>query len=318
MRIVITGGAGQLGSDIARELANEFEVVPVDFPDFDITNLGVTIQYLRRLKPEVIVHCAALTDVDACETEADRAYLVNGIGARNVAIAAHKVGARLVHISTDYVFDGEKTGPYREHDRPNPKTTYGMSKLMGERFVAQQTHAHFILRIAWLYGRTGHNFVKTILRLAQTRDELRIVNDQYGTPTWTVDVAKQVERVLQTEAYGTYHATSQGSCTWYEFALEIFKNAGYEAEVDPSGSVRLIPNPKSQIPVLSSLTPNTQSLTPITLTPVTTAEFPRPAPRPRNSVLDNFLLRIQGIDIMPTWQESLEKFLSEWQVGGGE
>ncbi|MFC2105549.1 dTDP-4-dehydrorhamnose reductase [Candidatus Bipolaricaulota bacterium] len=287
-RVLVTGGAGQLGSDIAREFSKEFEVVSVDVPDFDITNLDVTIQHLRGLKPHVIVHCAALTDVDECETEVDKTYLVNGIGARNVAIAAHKVGSRLVYISTDYVFDGEKAGPYREHDCPNPKTIYGMSKLMGERFVKQQTHAHFILRIAWLYGRTGHNFVKTILRSAQTRSELRVVDDQRGTPTWTVDVARQVQRLLQTDAYGTYHATSQGSCSWFDFAGAVLAEAGLDTPIIP----------------------------------VATAEFPRPAPRPKNSVLDNFLLRIQGMDIMPPWQDSLKQFMTtidrQWARGDGQ
>lgn len=288
MRVAITGGAGQLGSDLVCELSEEFEIVSVDIPDFDITNLDATIQYLRRVKPTVVIHCAAFTDVDACEIEVDKAYLVNGIGARNVAIAARKVDARIVYISTDYVFDGEKVGPYREYDCPNPKTVYGASKLMGERFVTQQTHAHFILRIAWLYGRTGHNFVKTILRSAKTRDELRVVNDQHGTPTWAVDVARQVQRLLQTEAYGTYHATSQGSCTWFEFATALLEEAGID------------------VPIV----------------PVTTAEFPRPAPRPKSSVLDNFLLRIQGMDIMPTWQDALKEFMTaidshQWSADDG-
>ena len=288
MRVAITGGAGQLGSDLVCELSEEFEIVSVDIPDFDITNLDATIQYLRRVKPTVVIHCAAFTDVDACEIEVDKAYLVNGIGARNVAIAARKVDARIVYISTDYVFDGEKVGPYREYDCPNPKTVYGATKLMGERFVTQQTHAHFILRIAWLYGRTGHNFVKTISRSAKTRDELRVVNDQHGTPTWAVDVARQVQRLLQTEAYGTYHATSQGSCTWFEFATALLEEAGID------------------VPIV----------------PVTTAEFPRPAPRPKNSVLDNFLLRIQGMDIMPTWQDALKEFMTaidshQWSADDG-
>jgi dTDP-4-dehydrorhamnose reductase len=283
-RILVTGGEGQLGSDIALELTKDFDVASVDIQDFDITNLNATVQFMNRIKPEVVVHCAAFADVDACETEPDRAYLVNGVGARNVAIAARKLGAQLVHISTDYVFDGEQIGPYREYDYPNPKTVYGMSKLMGERFVAQQTHAHFILRIAWLYGRTGHNFVRTVLRLAQTKDELRVVNDQHGTPTCTVDVARQVQRLLQSEAYGIYHATSQGSCSWFELAVAVLEKAGIN------------------VPVV----------------PVTSAEYPRPAPRPRNSVLDNHLLRIQGMDIMPTWQESLARFMADTSFVAGE
>lgn len=275
MRILVTGASGQLGSDIARELAKEFDIIPVDIQEFDITKLAETIRYVNHIKPEAIVHCAAFTDVDACETETDRACLVNGIGTRNLAIAARKLAARLVYISTDYVFDGEKEAPYQENDRPNPKTVYGLSKLMGERSVRQQCPAHFILRIAWLYGHSGNNFVKTILWLAQTKDELRVVNDQYGTPTWTVDVARQIKQLLQTEAYGTYHATSQGSCTWFEFAKAALEKAGIDTPIIP----------------------------------VTSEEFPRPAPRPKNSVLDNHLLRIQGLDIMPAWQDSLQEFM---------
>ncbi len=284
MRVLITGGAGQLGMDMALELEEEYEVVPVDIRDFDITELHATIRGVESVNPGAVVHCAALTDVDACEGEEDVAYLVNAIGARNVAIASQRVKARLVHISTDYVFDGQKGGAYREDDRPNPMTVYGKTKLMGERFVKQHVHEHFILRIAWLYGLTGKNFVKTILQAAQTKSELRVVNDQHGTPTWTADVARQVRALLRSNAFGVYHATSHGSCTWFEFAKTILMEAGVDTPV----------------------------------VPVATSEYPRSAPRPRNSVLDNHLLRIQGLDVMPPWQTSLSRFLhntSSWNKG---
>jgi len=275
--LLVTGARGQLGSDLVRSLTGEYKVVPADIAEFDIANLEATLQYVHHVKPDVLIHCAAFTAVDACEAEQARAYLINAMGTRNVAVAARKVDARLVYFSTDYVFDGEKPGPYCEYDQPNPLTVYGKSKLMGEAFVAQQVHAHFILRIAWLYGHSGANFVKTILRLARTDRELRVVHDQFGTPTWTVDVARQLRQMLETEAYGTYHATAQGSCSWFEFAKAILE----EANLD--------------VPVV----------------PVTTEEFPRPAPRPKNSVLDNLLLRIQGLDLMPPWRESLSKSMAQ-------
>lgn len=275
--LLVTGARGQLGSDLVRNLAGEYEVVPADIAEFDIANLEATLKYVGHVRPDVLIHCAAFAAVDACETEQARAYLINAVGTRNVSVAARKVHAQLVYFSTDYVFDGEKPGPYCEHDQPNPLTVYGKSKLMGETFVAQQVHAHFILRIAWLYGHRGSNFVKTILRLARTDHELRVVHDQSGTPTWTVDVARQLRQLLETEAYGTYHATAQGSCSWFEFAKAILE----EANLD--------------VPVV----------------PVTTGEFSRPAPRPKNSVLDNLLLRIQGLDRMPPWRDSLSQFMAQ-------
>jgi dTDP-4-dehydrorhamnose reductase len=213
-----------------------------------------------------------------------------------------EVEAKLIHISTDYVFDGTKLTPYVEYDPPRPLNVYGESKLLGEQFVKEQTHKFFIVRTAWLYGKGGKNFVKTMLQLARERKELRVVSDQRGTPTCAEDLARQMGKLIQTELYGTYHCTSQGSCTWYEFALAIFKYAGYEAKVDPTGSAHLIPNP-------DSLVPSTQDLKPIIVKPVTSEEFPRPANRPANSVLENFMLKVQGLDIMPHWEESLAKFL---------
>lgn len=278
-KILITGGAGQLGSDVRSELSEKVNTVSVDIPDFDITDLEATVRHLRCVGPSDVIHCAAFADVDACESHQDQAYAVNSIGTRNMAIAARKVGARFIYISTDYVFEGTKPVPYDEFDEPNPRTVYGKSKLMGERYVQQQLHEYFIVRIAWLYGRTGRNFVKTILRLARGNEPLRVVQDQYGTPTWTIDVARQLQHLLETEAYGTYHATSQGSCSWYEFARAILE----EASLD--------------VPVV----------------PVTTEEFPRPAPRPRNSVLDNLLLRVQGLDRMPPWRDSLSRFVAKTQ-----
>ena len=307
--ILVTGAKGQLGSDIVNVLKSDCHTIPVDIDDFDITDLEATIGFIKKAKPNAIIHSAAFTDVDACGSQQDKAFAINGLGTRNVAIAAREVSAKLFYVSTDYVFDGTKPEPYREYDPPNPQTVYGQSKLMGEGFVREQLNKFFIIRIAWLYGQHGNNFLKTMLKLAQEKKEIAVVNDQNGSPTWTVDVARQIKKLLPTEAYGTYHCTSQGSCTWYEFALEIFKSANYSVERNSSGLVRLIPSIQDLRAKTQDLTPTTQSLTPIILRPVTSEEFPRPAKRPANSVLDNYTLRIQGLDLMPHWKESLHKFM---------
>lgn len=277
MRVLITGAGGQLGSDLVRVLGGSYEVIPVTRAEFDVADFETTLGFCREARPDVIVHSAAFTDVDGCESRQDEAFVVNGLGARNVAIAAREVDAKLFYISTDYVFDGKKEGPYLEFDRPNPLNVYGRSKLLGEQFVKEQMQRFFILRTGWLYGAKGKNFVKTILRLAQEQGELQVVNDQRGTPTWTEDLARQIERLIPLDSYGTYHCTSQGSCTWYEFALEVLKLSGLPAKVRP----------------------------------VTTEEFPRAAKRPKNSVLDNYMLRLQGLDIMPPWRESLGRFMKK-------
>jgi dTDP-4-dehydrorhamnose reductase len=275
VRVLVIGARGQLGSELILLLREEHEIIPATRAECDITDLPAVLSFVRHVRPQVIINTAAYTDVDGCESNKDMAFKVNALGARNVAIAAREFGARLVHISTDYIFDGQKSDPYREYDQPNPINVYGASKLLGETFVKEQTHRFFIVRTAWLYGKTGRNFVKTMLKLAQEKEELQVVNDQWGTPTYTGDLAKQTKRLILTELYGTYHCTSQGSCTWYEFALGIFKQAGLDVKVKP----------------------------------VTSDEFPRPAKRPKNSVLENYMLKLQGLDIMPPWEESLERFM---------
>lgn len=315
--VLVTGASGQLGSALCSVFEHEFHVVPATRADFDITDLAATRAFIRETAPQVVVHPAAYTDVDGCETNKDKAFLVNGIGARNVAIATHEMEAKLVFISTDYVFDGRKEDPYLEYDPPNPLSIYGWSKLMGERMVTQHNPRSFILRISWLYGAHGKNFVKTMLTLARTKEELQVVNDQRGTPTFANDVARQIQTLIQTDSYGLYHATSQGSCTWYEFALEIFKNAGYEIRPTQNGSAYLVPKTQDLRTNTQDLTPNPQSLKPITLMPVTTTQFPRPAPRPKNSVLENFMLKIQGLDVMPHWKDALREFMRA-RVTGNE
>jgi len=291
LRVLVVGAAGQLGSEVCNALQDKHEVFPATRHEADITDLSQVLTLVRRVEPEVIVNTAAYTDVDRCESNQEKAFLVNAIGARNVAIAAREAGAKLVHISTDYVFDGRKDGPYLEYDPPHPLNVYGWSKLVGEQMVREQNPRSFILRVAWLYSSRRKNFVKTMLKLAREREEIRVVSDQRGTPTFVGDVARQIKLLIETDCYGLYHCTSQGSCTRYEFAMAIFKCAGYEAKTNPDGSIHLIPN--------------TQELRPITLRPVTSADFPTPAKRPANSVLENFMLKVQGLDIMPHWEESL-------------
>jgi len=307
--VLVTGVTGQLGYDLIKLLSKDYQIIPASRVNFDITNPKMTMDFIEDAEPDVIIHAAAFTDVDACESQQDKAFAVNGLGARNVAIAAREVDAKLFYISTDYVFDGAKTEPYREYDHPNPQTIYGKSKLMGQEFVGEQLSRFFIIRIAWLYGQNGHNFVKTMLNLAREKEEIKVVDDQRGSPTWTMDIARQIRKLLSTEAYGTYHCTSQGSCTWYEFALEIFKYAGYEAEVDPNGSAYLVPKTQDLRTKNQDLTPGTQNLRPITVKPVTSEEFPRPAKRPTNSVLENYMLQLQHLDTMLPWKESLGKFM---------
>lgn len=304
MNILVTGSLGQLGREVRRQLAlseslllpgttdgfgkkDALRVTGVDLGDLDISDLNTTMAFCRELMPDVIINCAAHTAVDVCEAEPDAAYRANALGPRNLAMAAEEISAKLVHISTDYVFDGEglplsQPGDglqagfrhYHEFDQPNPQTVYGRSKLAGENFVKQFCSRWFILRTAWLYG-DGNNFVKTMLKLASERDEVRVVTDQSGTPTSARALAACMLELLQTEAYGLYHATCEGETTWHEFAEEIFRLRGLLTKV----------------------------------TPVTTAEFPRPALRPKYSVLDNSMLRMGGFSPFPLWQEELTLYL---------
>ena len=276
MRVLVLGSEGQLGSELRRVLV-EHDMTTARHDEVDIAQIARVIDFARHARPDVIVNAAGYTDVDGCEKNKETAFLVNAIGARNAAIAARKVEADLIHISTDYVFDGNKEEPYLESDSAQPLNIYGWSKLLGERMVMEQNLQTFILRVAWLYGSVGRNFVKTMLALAKDKEELNVVEDQMGTPTFAGDVARQIKLLMDTESYGLYHCTSQGCCTWYEFAREIFRLAGI----------------------------------PVRVIPVTSAEYPRPARRPAFSVLDNLMLRVQGLDIMPTWKDSLAAHIEE-------
>ena len=278
MKICITGAKGQLGLELQRQLKQKGidEVIPTDYTTLDITDLEAVKRFALEHKPEVIINCAAHTAVDKCEEDVDNAYKINAIGGKNLAIAASEIGAKLVHISTDYVFDGENPMPRREDDKVSPQTIYGKSKLLGEELIKTFCKKHFIIRTAWLYGE-GNNFVRTMLKLAENHDEINVVGDQFGSPTSTKDLAKVVIELMQTEYYGTYHGTCEGECSWYDFACKIFELKDVKVKVNK----------------------------------VTSEEFVRPAPRPKYSVLDNFMLKLYGLNSFRTWEEALEDYLKE-------
>ena len=274
MKIFLTGAEGQLGKELQRRLQGS-DFLPTDVKELDITDADAVAAMIGKYRPDVVIHGAAYTQVDAAEEKIDLAYRVNAIGTQNIAMACRRVSATMIYISTDYVFDGKLGRAYTEIDQTNPLSIYGKSKYAGEVLARQATDRLFVLRTAWLYG-DGPNFVRTMLKLGQERDSLQVVNDQFGCPTGTTDLAEAVLRFSQTERYGTYHAVNTGVATWYEFACKIFELAG-----------------------------NTK----VMVSPVTTAEFVRPAPRPAYSPLDTRLLSLALGWQMRSWQEALSDFL---------
>jgi dTDP-4-dehydrorhamnose reductase len=245
------------------------------FVRLDITDLEATKRAIAQARPDVVINCAAYTNVDGAETEPDSAYRVNALGTWNLALACQEVGAAMLLVSTDYVFDGMKGTAYDEYDTPNPQSVYGRSKYAGEQHLQQVLNQFYIVRTSWLYGHHGKNFVETILKAAAERPELKVVNDQWGCPTWTRDLAEAISRIIRTGRFGIYHATGQGECTWMDFAQAIVKLGGLKT------------------PVL----------------PQTTDELNRPAPRPRYSVMRNRALELSGVEALPAWKESLARYV---------
>lgn len=274
MKILVVGSNGQLGKEITRQFQSKYELLQYDIPSLDITNYQAVESVISYTNPAMVINAAAYTNVEKAEEDEDTAFRVNALGAQNLALACQKSQAKLVHISTDYVFDGTATIPYEEFDSLNPLSVYGKSKLWGEKLVEQVGGEYFILRTSWLYG-DGHNFVRTMLKLAEQRDHLKVVADQYGTPTYTKDLVWVIERLIKTEFYGLYNASNQGSCSWQEFACKIFALAGKSVQVDP----------------------------------VTTSEYPTKAKRPLYSVMDNKMLRLRGLDVMRPWDEALQDYM---------
>lgn len=284
MKVLVTGSAGQLGQDLVLLLQKQgHQVLGCDRQEMDITNLDQCVEIITGFRPDAVIHCAAHTAVDAAETDIDAAYLINAAGSRNVALAAEKAGAKLVYISTDYVFGGMGTQPYHEYDNTDPKSIYGKSKRAGEILVQSLSSKYFIVRTSWVYGKYGSNFVKTMLKLGQEKPQLQVVNDQIGSPTYTVDLANFLLELIQTEKYGVYHASNSEFCTWYEFTQAIF------AEAEELLGLKFTAK----------------------LEPCTTEQFPRPAPRPRYSVLEHLSIRTNGFQDIRPWREGLRDFLLE-------
>lgn len=284
MKVAITGANGQLGTDLCQVL-HSTEILPLTHRDIEITNISSVKEILGKRKPDIIINTAAYVRVDDCETEPDKAFSINALGARNVAVVAQELGAKLVHISTDYVFGGEpgaRTIPYTEFDTPIPANVYGKSKLAGENFVEHLCHKYFIIRVSGLFGVAGTsgkggNFVETILRLSKERDKLTVVNDQVFSPTYTKDSAQKIGQLITTEFYGIFHITNKGACSWYEFAKEVLQLAGLTTPIIP----------------------------------ITSDQYPQKAKRPHFSVLDHYHLRLMDMDDIRPWQEALEDYMKE-------
>ncbi len=279
-KILVTGANGQLGRAICELYTGnpEVEIIKTDVAELDITDVAATVAMIEEVKPYAIINCAAHTNVNACETDVDNAYKINAIGPRNLSIAAAKTGAKMVHVSTDYVFEGNGTVPYTEFDDTNPLGMYGKTKLEGEKFVQQFTDKFFIIRTAWLYG-DGKNFVKTMLKLSETNDEVKVVGDQIGSPTSTKVLADIINELIFTENYGIFHGTCEGFCSWADFTEEIFRLAGKKTKVKH----------------------------------ITTEEFPTPAKRPAYSVLDNYMLKLTTGYTAPDWKEAIKEYI---EAGG--
>ena len=281
-KLIVTGCNGQLGRAINRvfEGSREYELVNTDVGELDITNVDEVLRLAWEVKPWAIINCAAHTAVDLCETDVDNAYRINAIGPRNLSVAAQEVGAKLVQVSTDYVFAGDGTRPYTEFDKTGPKSMYGATKLAGEEFVKEFSDRHFIIRTAWLYG-DGKNFARTMLRLSETHDKVRVVNDQIGSPTSAMELAKMIAYLLPTDNYGLFHGTCEGICSWADFAREVFRLAGKKTEVEG----------------------------------ISTEEYgkdcPTAAPRPAYSVLDNYMLRLTTDYTFASWEEAIADYMRE-------
>lgn len=284
MTVVVVGGNGQLGADLMTACAaRRLPAIGLTHADIEVTDATSVDAALDRAAADVIVNTAAMHNVERCEQEPAQAFAVNAIGARHLALAAARRGAALVHVSTDYVFDGALRRPYVEADLPRPLNAYGVSKLAGEHFVSALAPRHFIVRSSGLYGAHpsrakagGLNFVRLMLKLARERGTVRVVADEFVTPTYTVDLAEQILDLAETSAYGTYHATSAGACSWNEFAREIFRRAAPDTIVEDAAA----------------------------------SDFPRPVARPLYSVLDNAGLRALGIDRMADWRDALGRYLA--------
>jgi dTDP-4-dehydrorhamnose reductase len=282
MKVVVIGGNGQLGSDVVRAFAdNGDDVRPLTHQDIEVSNLDSVSTCVQDLRPDLIVNTTAMHHVENCEREVQRSFDVNALGARNIALLARDLQAAVIHVSTDYVFDGSKRAPYVESDTPLPLNVYGCSKLAGEHFVRTIAPKHFVVRTSAIYGKQpcrakgGLNFVELMLKLARERGEVRVVDSEFVSPTPTTQLAQQIVALSDSDSYGLYHATAEGSCSWFEFAQEIFAVTG----------------------------------TPVRLTPAQPGDFPVKVPRPSYSVLENHALKSRALNIFEPWQSGLRDYL---------
>lgn len=290
MKYLITGGGGQLGFDVRRDLlhrdVSESDVAAPSSKELNITDARAVEKYIGIFQPNVIIHCAAYTNVDGAESDQEACRKVNVEGTRNLVRAAEKVDAKIIYISTDYVFDGESAEPYEIDAKTNPKSVYGQTKYEGEEIVREYPK-HFIVRIAWIFGINGRNFVKTMLRVANDRDEVAVVDDQIGSPTYTVDLAKFLVDLSKTEKYGIYHATNEGFCSWAEFTEEIYKNAGLDTKVKKVSTeeyIELAGKPQAKRPKFSKLS--------------------------KDSIEQN------GFERLPAWQDAVKRYIAELKKEG--
>ncbi len=276
MCVVVTGSEGQLGSDVLKLLLSKgIDAKGADLPNLDITDKNACVDFLEQIKPDWVVHCAAYTAVDKAETERELCRAVNSAGTENIALACKKCGAGMIYISTDYVYNEAGEHEIEETAMPSPLNWYGQTKLCGENAVVKNLEKYFIVRTSWVFGENGSNFVKTMLRLGREKDEISVVCDQVGSPTYTKDLAKTILEMLYSDRFGVYHATNSGFCSWYEFACEIFKLSGISVKVNP----------------------------------IPSSEYPSPAKRPMNSRLSKKKLVQSGFSELPHWRDALKRFL---------
>ncbi len=276
--ILVTGASGQLGYDVIKELERRaLPCIGVDISELDITDTQAVNNYIKKIKPSAVIHCAAYTAVDKAEENVELCELVNVVGTKNIAVVCKEIGSKLMYISTDYVFSGEGDKPYETHDAVAPNGVYGRTKLDGEIAVKDAIEEHFIVRISWVFGVNGNNFVKTMIKLGSEREELSVVSDQIGSPTYTADLAVLLCDMIITEKYGIYHATNEGFCSWAEFAEAIMRKSGLACEIN-------------HIP---------------------TSEYPTRAARPYNSILSKRSLDENGFMRLPAWDNALLRYLGE-------
>lgn len=285
MKILVTGYNGQLGYDVVKAMPSDFECKGVDLQDFDITDKNQTMEYIKAYRPDAVIHCAAYTAVDKAEDDAETCRKVNVIGTRNIAEACKEVDAKMLYVSTDYVYGGKGNEPIEPTAQTDPQNIYGRTKLEGEEAVKSILEKYFIVRTSWVFGINGNNFVKTMLRLAQSRDVLNVVNDQVGSPTYTPDLAELIIRMVCTSEYGTYNATNEGFCSWAEFAEEIMKFGNKNTKINP----------------------------------IPSSDYPTRATRPLNSRLSKNC--IESFGRLPTWKDALKRYFIELEISemnGGE